>query len=69
MNQHVSNIFVFLFFCQGSQPQLIFYTRPDQEGPKLSDFQFSEVIKPDLLKVFSQLSVIFEVMLKPRKRH
>ncbi|MDX1378073.1 MAG: class IV adenylate cyclase [Anaerolineales bacterium] len=36
--------------------QLIFYTRPDQEGPKRSDYHIAETADPDNLKRVLELS-------------
>ena len=31
--------------------QLIFYDRPDQEGPKFSDYNITEIANPESLQV------------------
>ncbi len=38
-------------WLQGAQAQLIFYSRPDQEGPKLSDYHITLIENPADLKV------------------
>lgn len=39
-----------------SQGQLIFYTRPDQEGPKRSDYHISRISDPENLKHVLELA-------------
>lgn len=39
-----------LRYLEGEESQLIFYQRDDQEGPKLSNYQFADIAKPEQLE-------------------
>ena len=40
-----------LRFLEGDDSQLVFYSRDDQDGPKLSDYSIARISKPDELLV------------------
>lgn len=42
----------FKYFAQGEKAMLIQYNRPDQEGPKLSDFHIASVDDVEAMKVY-----------------
>ncbi|TRY64374.1 hypothetical protein TCAL_07940 [Tigriopus californicus] len=39
-----------LRFLEGEESQLIFYQRDDQEGPKLSNYHWADIGKPEVLE-------------------
>jgi adenylate cyclase class IV len=49
---------------QGTPSQLIFYERPNADGPKVSDFHISEVNNPDQLKV-GTVSIVYHLPQYP----
>ena len=48
---YISDYIPFFSIFQDKPAQLIFYDRPDVEGPKLSDYHITMVVNPDDLKV------------------
>lgn len=54
-----------LRFLEGEDSQLVFYSRDDQGGPKLSDYSIARISKPDelLITLGQALGVRGEVLI------